>query len=147
MKAFRLIFLTLIVLSLSACGNPAIEKTKNSILPFNKNIKVGEAFDKYKYFEAKSWERLDTDTDDKVVQFKGRLPWDGQNFGRTDMMYDNAYFIAQFTIYPDSSIKISKIEIERTLVHYGKRIESLESNLNDVLDAIYSNADIFSKMR
>ncbi len=146
MKVFKHLFLTLIVLSLSACGNPTVEKVKNSTLPFNKDMKIGDALDKYKYFKSKSWEKLDNDTDDKVVQFKGKLPWSGQNFGKTDMMYDNAFFIVQFTIFPDSSVKISKIEIERDIVHYGVRIEPLEDKKNEILNAIYTNTDIFSKM-
>ncbi|MEI6057167.1 MAG: hypothetical protein WCR55_14055, partial [Lentisphaerota bacterium] len=67
MKVFKHLFLTLIVLSLSACGNPTVEKVKNSTLPFNKDMKIGDALDKYKYFKSKSWEKLDNDTDDKVL--------------------------------------------------------------------------------
>ena len=147
MKAFRLEFLAAIILSLAliSCSNPAVDKTKNSILP-NKDIKVGEAFDKYKYFKSKSWERLDTDADQKIVQFRGRLQWDGQNFGKTDMIYDSAYFIVQFTIYPDNSIKISKIDLERNLVRYGKRMDPLDDKQNIIFDAIYRNTDIFSEM-
>lgn len=146
MKVFKHLFLALIIISLAACGNPTIEKVKSSTLAFNKDIKIGETLDKYSYFKSKSWERIDTDTDDKIVQFKGKLPWSGQNFGKTDMMYDNAFFIVQFTVSPDSSVKISKIEIERDIVHYGVRIEPLEDKKNEILNALYSNTDIFSKM-
>jgi hypothetical protein len=48
-----------------------VSKVKNGTLEFDETVKVGDAFDNYKYFSKTSWKEITSDQNKKVVEFVG----------------------------------------------------------------------------
>lgn len=121
-KKTFLIFISSLLIFIPACKkSPAdhVKSVKQGILDFDKSLKVGDAFDNYKYFSIKDWRAFETDQKRMVVEFKGNIRVDQyideieKEFGKKfqllkDSNFNSLEYVTQFAIsQDDDSFKIA----------------------------------------
>ena len=75
-----IIFITFLAVAGCSKSGAEISKVKNGVLPFDKSISVGQAFDGYKYFDHKEWKYQKTEQERRIVTFVGSIDMSATNY-------------------------------------------------------------------
>lgn len=106
-----------------------------------KNVKIGEAFEKYRYFKTKEWSEARGKGDIFYVDFVGLSPVGWFNFDARRKGISSRGIVIKFVIHPNGTYgvgMVSKLEVKTD----GKTNRYPLSDINSILDAIYANKEI-----
>jgi hypothetical protein len=116
LKNFSLIII--IILYLAVCSSSAyaisdIEIVMNGKLPYDKSITIGDAFNKFHYFESKTWKFRQEENKGRLVIFIGKLDISKLgNYNNNINILQAAFIRVIFAINIDNSIDIKSFSYE-----------------------------------
>lgn len=114
---------------------------KDATLPAYKNIKIGEAFERYRHFRGKSWRVTRAGAGKSYVDFTGSAPSGFFDVKARRQGVSAKGVEVKFVIYPSGEYGVSMVS--RVEVKYDGRINrSPIADASSVLDAIYNNRKI-----
>jgi hypothetical protein len=118
---------------------------QNATLPGYTNVKIGEALEKYKYFNKKEWRETHTPNGKIYVDFIGYFPSRWFDFRAIKEKIAARGIEIKFLIYPDGQYGIammSKVEIDSA----GKMKKYPLEEVKSIMDAIYENKNCEGRM-
>lgn len=110
-------------------------------LPGYKNMKIGEAFGKYRYFKKKEWSESRGVNGNYYVDFVGSTPTSWFDFKSRKQGISARGVEVKFVIYPDGAYEVgmvSKVEVKTD----GKTYRYPFGDAKSIVDAIYANREI-----
>lgn len=115
MKFYQLVILLVIIINLSACDKvnslttTDVSLVKNGTLEFDKSITVGQAIDKYRYFNKTEWKSIEEDNGRRIVQTTGYIDITKHPEINNNKTPDikSAFFKFQFKINQDKTFELS----------------------------------------
>ena len=104
------------------------------------NLKIGDAFGKYRYFKKKAWSEARGTNGTFYVDFVGSTPAGWLDFASRKEGISARGIEVKFVIHPNGAYEVgmvSKIEVKN-----GKTYRYPLGDIKRVLDAIYANREI-----
>jgi len=137
--------------ALQGCGSPSdTDLVKNGIMPFNKTLTVGEAFDRWSECQQKNWEEFESDNGQRVVQFtcsardvaafmgKAKSMLNESNYDHFNMTEVLSTF--QWTINKDDSFQLQDVGTTWTWADGKSKKVAADA---EMLKSVYSNENTF----
>lgn len=106
-----------------------------------KDVKIGEAFGKYRHFKKKVWSETRGTNGNYYVDFVGTTPAGWFDFKSRKEGISSKGIEIKFVIHPNGTYgvgMVSKVEAKTD----GKTYRYSLSDINSILDAIYANKEI-----